>query len=232
MGSFARRASPGEGAIGEGGQEGHDVVDVSLAQGRCGAGFSAEWGFLIDVGLKGGRQIVEFLNFAVGIAWVPFRRIGVAAGIECHGLFQAVEHAVVKEHLPQGHVAQRRGFEQAAIRRVVGEILAFRPAQAEVVEFRIFIGGNRGIAGNAEGDEAVVGELRRRTVSPARAGVAMRAIAAGGIVERGETAGFLCCQLRAACEEIVIFAAVGVEQCFARRFPALPEWRRRRGRRR
>jgi hypothetical protein len=95
---------------------------------------------------------------------------------------------------------------------VVGCLVgAERAAEAEIEEAWIAVGGDGGIAGDAEGFKLVVGEEGVGAVGTALGYVAGCAVAAFGVVEEGEAALLLRGEGGFAVEPGVVAAGVGVE---------------------
>ncbi len=96
-------------SVRQGVQERHDVLDVLFVHRRRLAGMAPEGRFDIDIAAVGRRKIVVLLDPSIRRPRIPAFGPPVALGIEAHGIFQAVNRAVVEVHAPGRHIAQRGG---------------------------------------------------------------------------------------------------------------------------
>src|SRR5262249_3609613 len=152
----------------ESAEKGDHIINLARRKGRRVTGRVAEGWFHIDIATIGRRQIVEFLHAARRVARGPLSWIAVTIGIEFDRFAETVSSAVVKESRPQRDIAQRRCAEAAAIFAATGEVEAQRTAGPEIEEICVSIGRNCLVAGDANCNETVIGELRWRPVFSAR----------------------------------------------------------------
>src|ERR1700758_2772916 len=77
-------------------------------------------------------QIIELIDRPIRLARIEPLRVGVAPGVENHGLPERVVNAVVEEGLAQGDVSQGRGAEESAIVLMFAQVRAQRATKAEI----------------------------------------------------------------------------------------------------
>src|SRR5260221_1321186 len=103
-------------------QESDDIVDLRCAQSSPDGWDVVERRIAIQIGAVGGRQVIEFIDTAIGPARIPTAGIAVTGGIESHGIVQGMDDTIMEEHMSGGHISQARRAEHAAIIRISLEI--------------------------------------------------------------------------------------------------------------
>src|SRR5260370_40933380 len=103
---------------------------------------SVKRGFNVDVCMIPGRKIVKLAHRTTCVASVPSLRIRIPFGIEAEHLLQRMKHAVVKEALARGDVAQSRRLEHPAVFGMFLEVGPQRTTESKVIKGRIRICGN------------------------------------------------------------------------------------------
>ena len=68
-----------------------------------------------DIAAMAGGQVIELQGDALLAARIPFLRLGVAFGVKAHDILETMEGAVMQEHAPGRHIAQRWRAEHAAV---------------------------------------------------------------------------------------------------------------------
>ncbi|ABA52723.1 hypothetical protein BURPS1710b_A2343 [Burkholderia pseudomallei 1710b] len=166
----------------------------------------------VDVRAIRARDVVVLQHPAACVARIDLARIDAAQVVEREHPVERMIDAVVEEHAARRDVAQRRRREHRAVLRLRLQVVAKRPADAEIVERRIAVLRERAVARHAERLVLEIGEHRRQTVRARLRQVAARAIRLVRIVEAPHAAQLRLREPRVAFEPAVVLARIRMER--------------------
>jgi hypothetical protein len=93
-------------AIGQRVQEGHDILDIAIAQRRLVARVTIQRRLPVQIAPVRFRQIVELLRLAVRGSGVPLLRLRVPFRVKPHGVLEPMKDSVVEKYAAKRNIAQ------------------------------------------------------------------------------------------------------------------------------